>query len=164
MTKHVSIHFKFNDRMYSVTSKISVDDITLSMIEDRIYKRLVLDERKHKLKLSYILMVVGCEQPSTTVDDDDLFVYLTSTDKENRRCLFFQLRMKIGPNAITLYIEDKHENQQKNVIKAKDDDDTTEDDCMNTNTGVETNIGEETDTGVDTATVVDTDTDHCGNR
>ena len=37
--------------------------------------------------MSYIPLVVGCERPLTIDDDEDLFVYLTSTNKENRRCL-----------------------------------------------------------------------------
>ncbi|KAF8087592.1 hypothetical protein N665_0577s0005 [Sinapis alba] len=71
MSKYISIHFKFNDHMYSVTLKTSVEDITLSMIEDRMYKKLV------------------CEKPLTIVDVENLFLYLMSTDKENRRCFLF---------------------------------------------------------------------------
>ena len=73
--------------MFSITVKNSVDDMTLSMIKERMYKKLRLDERTEKLKLSYILLVVGCERPLNIDDDEDLFVYLTSTNKENRRCL-----------------------------------------------------------------------------
>lgn len=49
--------------MYNVTLKKSREDITLSMIEDKMYKKLMLDECKDKLELSYILTVVGCKQP-----------------------------------------------------------------------------------------------------
>lgn len=51
MTKHVSIHFKFKDRVYSVTMKTTVDDITLAMLEERLYKKLSLNERNVKLVL-----------------------------------------------------------------------------------------------------------------
>ncbi|KAF8104314.1 hypothetical protein N665_0174s0001 [Sinapis alba] len=83
MSKHASIHFKLKGRMYCVTLKTLVDDITLSVIEDRMYNKLALDERKDKLELSYIPMVVRCGQHLTIFDDEDLFVYLTSTDKEH---------------------------------------------------------------------------------
>ncbi|KAF8049819.1 hypothetical protein N665_2112s0004 [Sinapis alba] len=94
MSNHVSIHFKFRDRLYSITLKTLVEDMTFSMIEDRMYKKLRLDERKDKLEMSYILVVVGCEKPLTIVDDEDHFVYLASTDKENQR--FFLLLESSG--------------------------------------------------------------------
>ena len=55
MSNHVSVHFKFKDRMFSITLKTSVGDTTLSMIEERMYKKLGLDESKEKLELSYII-------------------------------------------------------------------------------------------------------------
>ena len=73
--------------MFSITVKNSMEDMTLSIIEERMYKKLRLDERTEKLKLSYIFLVVGCERPLNIDDDEDLFVYLMSTNKENRRCL-----------------------------------------------------------------------------
>ncbi|KAF8115995.1 hypothetical protein N665_0024s0020 [Sinapis alba] len=85
MSNLVSIHYKFKGRIFSIIVKTSVEDMTLSMIEDKMYKKLDLDERKEKLEMSYMLVVVGCEQPLTIVDDEDLFVYLTSIDKENQR-------------------------------------------------------------------------------
>ncbi|KAF8100152.1 hypothetical protein N665_0230s0036 [Sinapis alba] len=123
-------------------------------------------------------MVVGCEEELTISDDDDLFVYLTSIDKENRRCLLlmeatsrsYQLEKlsrvgissfgmnyevlqqnddEIRHNAIYLYVEDAQANQQKEVIEVENDDDTTRDECM------------DTDTVVDTNTVVDTTVDTC---
>ncbi|KAF8108659.1 hypothetical protein N665_0105s0012 [Sinapis alba] len=105
------------------------------MIEERLYKKFVLDESKVKLALRYMPMV------------------LTSINKENRRCLLlveetsrsnqleklsrvsissfgmnYEVLQKnddeIGPNAITLYVEDMQANQQKKLIKAANDDDT----------------------------------------
>lgn len=38
--------------------------------------------------MNYIPLVVGCEQPLTIVDDEDHFVYLTSTDKDNKIYFF----------------------------------------------------------------------------
>ena len=48
MSNHVSIHFQFKDRMFSITVKTFVEDMTLSMIEERMYKKLGLDERTKK--------------------------------------------------------------------------------------------------------------------
>ena len=80
MRNHVSIHFKLKDRMFSITLKTSVEDTTLSMIEERMYKKLGLDESKEKLELSYMPLVVGCETPLNIVEDEDLFVYLTDLE------------------------------------------------------------------------------------
>ncbi|KAF8113893.1 hypothetical protein N665_0044s0008 [Sinapis alba] len=86
MTKHVSVDFKFKGHMYSVTLKTTMEDISLAMIEEKLYKKFVLDESKVKLALRYMLMVVECEEQLTICDDEDLFVYLTSIDKEDLRC------------------------------------------------------------------------------
>ncbi|KAF8105193.1 hypothetical protein N665_0162s0068 [Sinapis alba] len=141
MTKYVSVHFKFKGRMCSVTLKTTMEDISLEMIEERLYKKLELDESKVKLALRYMSMV-------------DMFVYLTSIDKENHICLLLveetsrsvQLEKlsrvgislfgrnygvlqvndnEIRPNAISMYVEDGQTNQQKKLIEAENDDDTT---------------------------------------
>ena len=85
--KYVSLHFKFKGQMHSVTLKTTMEDISLAMLEERWYKKLALDECKVKLTLRYMPMVVRCEQQLTICDDEDLFVYLISIDKENRRWL-----------------------------------------------------------------------------
>ncbi|KAF8118681.1 hypothetical protein N665_0003s0055 [Sinapis alba] len=157
MTKYVSVHFKFKCRIYSVTMKTTVDDITLAMLEERLYKKFTLDERSVKLALRYMLMVVGCEAELSICDDEDLFFYLTSIDKENRRSLLlleetsksdeleklsrvdlslFGMNYEvlqgndeaIRPKAITLYVENMQANQQKELIEAENDEDTTKDD------------------------------------
>lgn len=89
MNKYVYIYFEFERRVYGVLLKTSVDDITLSMVKDKIYKKLELDESKVKLELSYVPMVVGCEERFTLGDDEDLYVYLMHVDKRNCRCLLF---------------------------------------------------------------------------
>ncbi|KAF8113279.1 hypothetical protein N665_0052s0002 [Sinapis alba] len=152
MSNNVSIHFQSKDRMFSITMKTSVEDMTLSMIEERMYKKLGLDHHKEKLKMSYMPMVVGCERPLNIVDDEDLFVYLTSTDKENRRSILVvesserletvdtlsivgksyvgmnykqlePLKDEIGPNAKTLYVKKEHENNE--LIEGENADATT---------------------------------------
>ncbi|KAF8109159.1 hypothetical protein N665_0102s0067 [Sinapis alba] len=163
MTKYVSVHFKFKCCIYSVTMKTTMEDITLTMLEERLYKKLMLDQRNVKLALRYMPMVVGCEAELSICDDEDLFVYLTSIDKENRRSLLlveetskldeleklsrvgissFGMNYEvlqgndeaIGPKAITLYIENGEANQQKELIKEENDEDTTQDDFMDTET------------------------------
>ena len=50
------------------------------------------------------------------------------------------LEDEIGPNAITLYVEEKHGNNE-----GENDDDKRGDDYMETDTGMETNTGLEND-------------------
>ena len=70
---------------------------------------------------------------------------------------------EIGPNAITLYVEDMQANQQKELIKAENDDDKTGDDCMDTDIAAETDtsaeidIAGETDTAAETEAAAETD-------
>ncbi|XP_056847407.1 uncharacterized protein LOC130498081 [Raphanus sativus] len=160
MSKHLCLHFKFRDRIYCITIKTTVEGINLAMVEEMLYKKLRLDERNVKLALRYKPMVVGCEESKEcTICDDDLFGYLLSIDKDNHRSLLLveetsnsdQLdklsRMagssfgmnhevlqgnddKVGPNAITLYVEKGQANQQKEVIHAENGDNTTHDDFM----------------------------------
>ena len=64
---------------------------------------------------------------------------------------------EIGPNAITLYVEDMRANQQKELIEAENDDDKTRDDCMDTNTAAETDTATGTDTAAETDTTAETE-------
>lgn len=59
------------------------------------------------------------------------------------------LEDEIGPNAITLYVEEKHGNNE--VTEGEKNDATTEDDYMETDTAAETGTTAETDTVVPTA-------------
>ncbi|KAF8079593.1 hypothetical protein N665_1015s0004 [Sinapis alba] len=132
-------------------------------------------------------MVVGCEEQLTICYDEDLFVYLTSIDRENHRCLVLveetsrsdQLKKlsrvgissigmtyevlegnddEIRPNAITLYVEDGQANAHKVVIEEENDDDTRGDDCMDTDAAVETDTTAETDTAAEMNNAAETDT------
>ncbi|CAN6969997.1 unnamed protein product [Brassica rapa subsp. trilocularis] len=86
MSNNVNIHFKCQGRMYSL---MIVEEITLPVLEARICRKVALDESTVKLRLSYIPLLVGCEEQFTISDDEDLCVYLTSADKENRRCVLY---------------------------------------------------------------------------
>ncbi|XP_013606796.1 PREDICTED: uncharacterized protein LOC106313520 isoform X2 [Brassica oleracea var. oleracea] len=89
MSKNVNIHFKCQGRMYSLMMKASVEEVTLPVLEARICRKVALDESTVKLRLSYIPLLVGFEEQFTISDDEDLCVYLTSADRENRRCVLY---------------------------------------------------------------------------
>ncbi|KAF8047006.1 hypothetical protein N665_3265s0001 [Sinapis alba] len=171
MNKHMSIHFKFKGRMYNVMLKMSMEDATLSIIEDIIYKKFALDESNIKLELSYTPMVVGCEEQLTIYDDEDIF-FLFVEDKSRSEQLEQLLRGgnflfgmnyiklqgnddEIGPNDIILYVEDVT-NQQDEVTEVKNDNDTTHDDRVETDTAMDTNTAIGTNINVDTYTIAET--------
>lgn len=72
--------------MYSL---MIVEEIILLVLEVRICRKVVLDESIVKLRLSYILFLVGCEEQFIIFDDEDFCVYLIFVDKENRRCVLY---------------------------------------------------------------------------
>lgn len=149
MTKNVSIHFKCEGCMHSMVMKKSTEEITLAMVEERIYKKLALDESKVKLQLSYNPLLVGCEDISIIKDDEELYVFLTSIDHQNRSCILFvevitnsglpEQQSKavkssfgknydklsdgeVGPNAITLYVGKEQQKEQIELIEEDDGD------------------------------------------
>ncbi|KAF8116100.1 hypothetical protein N665_0022s0030 [Sinapis alba] len=89
MSNNVIIHFRYEGDTYCLVFRNGADDITVSMVEARICKKLAFDECSVKLKLSYIPLLVGCEEQFIIYDDDDLCGYLSSIDKENRRCILY---------------------------------------------------------------------------
>ncbi|KAF8090089.1 hypothetical protein N665_0487s0009 [Sinapis alba] len=152
--------------------KTSMEDVTLSIIEDIIYKNFALDESNVKLELSYTPMVVGCEEQLTIYDDEDMFIFLFVEDKSRSEQLEQLLRMgkflfgmnyiklqgnddEIGTNDIILYVEDVT-NQHNEVTEVKNDNDTTHDDRVETDTTMGTNITIGTNINVDTYTIAET--------
>lgn len=87
MMKYVSVYFKFKGGISCVTLKTTVEDISLAMLEEKLYKKLALDESKVKLALKCMPMVYGSEEQQIIREDDDLFGFLTTVDKDNRRSL-----------------------------------------------------------------------------
>ena len=87
MMKYVSVYFKFKGEISCVTLKTTVQDISLAMLEEKLYKKLALDESKVKVALKCMPMVYGSEEHQIIRDDDDLFGFLTTVDKDNRRSL-----------------------------------------------------------------------------
>ncbi|CAA7033014.1 unnamed protein product [Microthlaspi erraticum] len=60
----------------------SMDEITYSLLVDRICRKIAIDETTTKLKLSYIPLVVKPQRQSYIIDDEDVYVFLTTLDKE----------------------------------------------------------------------------------
>ena len=89
MSKNVIIHFKCKGNMYCLVLKHDTEEISLSMVEARVYEKLGVSESNVKLKLSYTPLLVGCDEKCAICDDEDLCGYLLSLDKENRRCILF---------------------------------------------------------------------------
>ena len=87
MMKYVSVYFKFKGEISCVTLKTTVQDISLAMLEEKLYKKLALDESKVKVALKCMPMVYGSEEHQIIRDDDDLFGFLTTVDKDNCRSL-----------------------------------------------------------------------------
>lgn len=65
---------------------------------------------------------------------------------------------EIGPNEL-LYIEDGQANKPNEVIEAENDDDTTRDECMDTDTTVDIDTAVDTDNSVDIDTAFETGVD-----
>lgn len=133
MSKNVIIHFKCQDRPYSLLFKTSIEEISMSMLEARLCKKVGLDENAVKLKLYYTPLLVGNQEPWIISDDEDLSVYLNSIDNENRRCLLvveitnmagssFGVNYDgVGANAVTLYVGNQQAEQQREAMDEDDD-------------------------------------------
>lgn len=65
----------------------SLDEITYSFLKERICKKMAIFLCTKSLKLNYIPLVVEPKRQSYILDDEDVFVYLTSVDKEERRSI-----------------------------------------------------------------------------
>nr|VDD45024.1 unnamed protein product [Brassica oleracea] len=77
-----------NGRLYAISFKTSsLDEITYSFLKERICKKKTIDPCTKRLNLSYIPLVVEPKRQSYILDDEDVFVYLTSVDKEGRRSI-----------------------------------------------------------------------------
>lgn len=152
MSNEVGIFFKYQGRMYSIMFNTSVREITLSMVEARILKKISLDEGRVKLELSYFPVLMGRDEEKLVIEDEeDMSVYLRCGGKENRRCLLYveviasseqpeQLsrveKSSTGMNFDVLEhytIHDDGEEQAKEQHQAMeddDDDDRSRDECM----------------------------------
>ncbi|KAL0886025.1 hypothetical protein Bca101_010008 [Brassica carinata] len=65
----------------------SLEEITYSFLKERICKKKTIDPCRKRLNLSCIPLVVEPKRQSYILDDEDVFVYLTTVDKEGRRSI-----------------------------------------------------------------------------
>ncbi|XP_010425957.1 PREDICTED: uncharacterized protein LOC104710991 [Camelina sativa] len=84
--ENVSLHFKFEGRMYSIMFK---RNITLLMLKARIQRKIGFVESNVQLQLSYKPLLVETVEHCELNDDEDVNVYLDSVNYEKRRCMLF---------------------------------------------------------------------------
>lgn len=89
MSNNVIMHLRCEDHMYCSVLKNDTYEVTVSIVEARICKKLAVDESNVKLKLGYIPLLVGFEEKVPICDDDDLYGYLFPIDKNNCMCILF---------------------------------------------------------------------------
>ncbi|KAJ4881290.1 SWIM-type domain-containing protein [Raphanus sativus] len=91
-------------RLYGISFKTSsLDEITYSCLKERICKKKRIDPCLKRMNLSYIPLVVEPKRQSYILDDEDVYVYLTSVDKEGRRSI--------------LHVEVIEEMEQQSVVE-----------------------------------------------
>uniref|UniRef100_A0A1J3DJ64 Transposase MuDR plant domain-containing protein n=1 Tax=Noccaea caerulescens TaxID=107243 RepID=A0A1J3DJ64_NOCCA len=74
--------------IYALSFRTStMEEITYSLLVDRLCRKVAIDETTTKLKLSYIPLVVKPQRQSYIFDDEDVYVFLTTMDKELLRCV-----------------------------------------------------------------------------
>ena len=75
-----------DSRLYCISFK-TLDEITYSFLKERICKKKSIDPCLKRLNMSYIPLVVEPKRQSYILDDEDVYVYLTSVDREQRRSI-----------------------------------------------------------------------------
>ncbi|CAF1916741.1 unnamed protein product [Brassica oleracea] len=75
-------------RLYAISFRTSsLEEITYSLLKERICRKMGIDPFTKRLNLSFVTLVVEPKRQSYILDDEDVFVYLTSVDKEQRRSI-----------------------------------------------------------------------------
>ncbi|KAG2323130.1 hypothetical protein Bca52824_016343 [Brassica carinata] len=75
-------------RLYAISFKTSsLENITYLLLRERICRKMGLDPFSKRLNLGYIPLAVEPKRQSYILDDEDVFVYLTSVDREQRRSI-----------------------------------------------------------------------------
>ena len=70
-------------RLYAISFRTSsLEEITYSLLNERICRKMRIDLFTKRLNLGYIPLVVEPKRQSYILDDEDVFVYLTSVDRE----------------------------------------------------------------------------------
>ncbi|RID79733.1 hypothetical protein BRARA_A02447 [Brassica rapa] len=65
----------------------SLDEVTYSFLKERICKKMTIYPCTKSLKLSYIPLVVEPKRQSFILDDEDVFLYLSTVDKYGKRSI-----------------------------------------------------------------------------
>ncbi|KAF8086626.1 hypothetical protein N665_0618s0003 [Sinapis alba] len=75
-------------RLYAISFRTSsLEEITYLLLKERICRKIGIDPFTKRLNLGYIPLVVEPKRQSYILYDEDVFVYLTSMDKEQRRSI-----------------------------------------------------------------------------
>ncbi|CAG7905951.1 unnamed protein product [Brassica rapa] len=75
-------------RLYAISFwTSSLNEIMYSLLKERICRKMRIYPFTKRLNLGYISLVVEPKRQSYILDDEDVFVYLTSVDKEQRRSI-----------------------------------------------------------------------------
>ncbi|KAF8087315.1 hypothetical protein N665_0590s0002, partial [Sinapis alba] len=75
-------------RLYAIFFRTSsLEEITYLLLKERICKKMGIDPFTKRLNLGYIPQVVERKRHSYILDDEEVFVYLTSVDKKQRRSI-----------------------------------------------------------------------------
>ena len=74
--------------LYAISFRTSsLEEITYSLLKERICRKMGIDPFTKRLNLGYIPLVVEPKRQSYILDDEDVFVFLTSVDREQRRSI-----------------------------------------------------------------------------
>ena len=73
------------DEIHTIVLKKSVEEITRSVLVERICRKIKVDEYKMEAKISYFPMVMYSNKPSYIWEDEDVFGYLMQVNQENCR-------------------------------------------------------------------------------
>ncbi|KAF8109304.1 hypothetical protein N665_0098s0032 [Sinapis alba] len=112
-------------RLYDISFKTSsMEEITYLFLKERICKKINIEPCSYRLNLSYIPLVVEPKRQSYILDDEDVFVYLTSVDKEQRRSiLHVELIKELEIVPITeQQSQSRGIERVENVVNGKEDD------------------------------------------
>ena len=120
--------------LYAISFRTSsLEEITYSLLKERICRNMGIDPFTKKLNLGYIPLVVELKTQSYILDDEDVFVYLTSVDKEQRRSI--------------LHVEDIQELEIVQITEQLSRVEKEESSCSRNYGGRESGYGEEENVG-----------------
>lgn len=69
------------------SNRLNLEEITYSALLDRICKKMAIDQCKKRLNFRNIPLVVKPKRQLYILDNEDVFIYLTSVDKDQRRSI-----------------------------------------------------------------------------